>query len=63
MKKHLVVKYFDTYPEAKRLFDTKEEAVDFVERENSKSRNMPNTKWEYRGDVKKKSEELLNEFK
>lgn len=49
MKKHLVIKYFDTYPEARKCFDTKESAKTFVKEENEKLRNRPKTYWEYRG--------------
>ena len=30
MKKHLVIEYFDTYPENKFYFDSKEEAEEFI---------------------------------
>ena len=49
MIKHLVIRYFDTYPEARMYFDTKESAKIFVEEENEKLRNRPKTYWEYRG--------------
>ena len=32
MKKHLVIEYFDTYPENKFYFDSKEDADKFLEK-------------------------------
>ena len=49
MIKHLVIRYFGTYPEARKYFDTKESAKTFVKEENEKLRNRPKTYWEYRG--------------
>lgn len=50
MKKHLVIKYFDTYPEHKFYFDSKEEAEKFIE-EKRKSDTGYLTTYEYRGEV------------
>lgn len=48
MKKHLVIKYFDTYPEHKFYFDSKEEAEKFIE-EKRKNETKYLTTYEYRG--------------
>ncbi|WP_138158759.1 hypothetical protein [Peptoniphilus catoniae] len=50
MKKHLVIKYFDTYPENKFYFDSKEEAEKFIE-EKMKNETKYLTTYEYRGEV------------
>ena len=50
MKKHLVIKYFDTYPENKFYFDSKEEAEKFA-KEKWKSNTRYLTTYEYRGEV------------
>lgn len=50
MKKHLVIKYFDTYPENKFYFDSKEKAEKFAE-EKRKSNIGYLTTYEYRGEV------------
>lgn len=50
MKKHLVIKYFDTYPENKFYFDSKEKAEKFAE-EKRKSNTGYLTTYEYRGEV------------
>lgn len=47
MKKHLVIKYFDTYPENKFYFDSKEEAEKFLEKRQNTTRYL--TTYEYRG--------------
>ena len=49
MIKHLAIKYFDTYPESTKHFDTKESAEIFIEGENEKLKDRPKTYWEYRG--------------
>ena len=51
MKKHVVIKYFDTYPENKFYFDSKEKAETFV-KEKRKSDTGYLTAYEYRGEVK-----------
>lgn len=48
MKKHLVIKYFDTYPENKFYFDSKEEADKFI-KEKMKNDTRYLTTYEYRG--------------
>ena len=50
MKKHLVIKYFDTYPENKFYFDSKENAEKFLE-EKTKNNTGYLTTYEYRGIV------------
>ena len=50
MKKHLVIEYFDTYPENKFYFDSKEEAEKFIE-EKMKNETKYLTTYEYRGEV------------
>lgn len=50
MKKHLVIKYFDTYPENKFYFDSKEKAEKFL-REKRKNSTGYLTTYEYRGIV------------
>lgn len=50
MKKHLVIKYFDTYPENKFYFDSKEEAEKFLKVQN-KINTRYLTTYEYRGIV------------
>ena len=50
MKKHLVIKYFDTYPENKFYFNSKEEAEKFA-KEKWKSNTRYLTTYEYRGTV------------
>ena len=62
MIKHLVIRYFDTYPEARIYFDTKESAKIFVEEESEKLGNRPKTYWEYRGteEVEEWSLESIN---
>lgn len=49
MKKHLVIEYFDTYPENKFYFDSKEEAEEFIKEKDTKPRYL--TTYEYRGIV------------
>lgn len=51
MRKHLAIKYFDTYPEEQKVFDTKEEAIEFVNSQNRKLTNRNFSYWEYRGEV------------
>lgn len=50
MRKHLVIEYFDTYPENKFYFDSKEEAKEFL-----KEKRITNMRYlityEYRGEV------------
>ena len=53
MKKHLVIKYFDTYPENKFYFDGKEEAEKFAEKK-MKSNTRYLTTYEYRGIIEVK---------
>lgn len=53
MKKHLVIKYFDTYPENKFYFDGKEKAEKFAE-EKMKSNTRYLTTYEYRGIIEVK---------
>lgn len=62
MKKHLVIKYFDTYPENKIYFDSKEKAETFV-KEKRKSNTRYLTSYEYRGEVEinHKFSEVRNE--
>lgn len=50
MKKHLVIKYFDTYPENKIYFDSKEEAEKFLKKERKTDTGYLTT-YEYRGEV------------
>lgn len=50
MKKHVVIKYFDTYPEHKFYFDSKEEANKFI-KEKMKNDTRYLTTYEYRGIV------------
>ena len=50
MKKHLVIEYFDTYPENKFYFDSKEEAEKFLE-EKWRTNTRYLTTYEYRGEV------------
>lgn len=50
MKKHLVIKYFDTYPENKFYFDSKEKAEKFLG-EKRKNNTGYLTTYEYRGIV------------
>lgn len=49
MKKHLVIKYFDTYPENKFYFDSKEKAEIFLEGKKNNTGYL--TTYEYRGIV------------
>ena len=50
MRKHLVIKYFDTYPENKFYFDSKEKAEEFLkEKRNADTGYL--TTYEYRGEV------------
>lgn len=50
MKKHLVIKYFDTYPEHKFYFDSQKEAEKFLE-ERRKTNTGYLTTYEYRGEA------------
>ena len=50
MKKHLVIKYFDTYPKNKFYFDSKEEVEKFLE-EKWRTNASYLTTYEYRGIV------------
>ena len=50
MRKHLVIEYFDTYPENKFYFDSKENAEKFLE-EKRKNNTGYLTTYEYRGIV------------
>lgn len=50
MKKHLVIKYFDTYPDNKFYFDSKEKAEKFLKEQN-KTNTRYLTTYEYRGIV------------
>ena len=50
MKKHLVIEYFDTYPENKFYFDSKEEAERFLEKKRITNMRYLTT-YEYRGIV------------
>ena len=50
MKKHLVIKYFDTYPENKFYFDSQENAQKFLA-EKRKTNTGYLTEYEYRGTV------------
>lgn len=52
MEKHLVVKYFDTYQEDEEKFNTKKEALEFINYQNDLLKNSPLTSWEYRGVTK-----------
>lgn len=62
MKKHLVIKYFDTYPENKFYFDSKEKAEKFL-KEKRKVDTGYLTTYEYRGEVEinHKFREVRNE--
>lgn len=51
MKKHLVIKYFDTYQENKFYFESQEEAESFI-KEKEKNNTGYLTTYEYRGEVK-----------
>lgn len=53
MKKHLVIKYFDTYPENKFYFDSKEEAEEFLKEKRITNMRYLTT-YEYRGIVEVK---------
>ena len=50
MKKHLVIKYFDTYPENKFYFDSREKAMKFLEEQRKVDTGYLTT-FEYRGEV------------
>ncbi len=50
MKKHLVIKYFDTYPDNKFYFDSKEDVEKFLE-EKRRTNTSYLTTYEYRGEV------------
>ena len=50
MRKHLVIKYFDTYPENKFYFDSKEKAETFVKEKRITNMRYLTT-YEYRGEV------------
>ena len=50
MKKHLVIKYFDTYPDNKFYFDSKED-VEKVLEEKRRTNMRYLTTYEYRGEV------------
>lgn len=50
MKKHLVIKYFGTYPEHKFYFDSKEKVEKFL-KEKRKVDTGYLTAYEYRGEV------------
>lgn len=50
MKKHLVIKYFDTYTENKFYFDSKEDVEKFLE-EKRRTNTRYLTTYEYRGIV------------
>ena len=49
MEKHLVIKYFDTYPENKIYFDSKEEAENFIKETEKNPRYL--TIYEYKGTI------------
>lgn len=50
MKKHLVIKYFDTYPDNKFYFDSKEDVEKFLEEKRGTNTSYLTT-YEYRGEV------------
>lgn len=50
MKKHLVIKYFDTYPQNKFYFDSQEEAEKFLKKRRKTNTGYLTT-YEYRGEV------------
>lgn len=50
MKKHLVIKYFDTYPKEKFYFESTEKAEKFLE-EKRRTNTSYLTIYEYRGEV------------
>lgn len=50
MKKHLVIEYFDTYPENKFYFDSKEDVDKFIEKKRI-TEMRPRMTYEYRGIV------------
>ena len=50
MKKHLVIKYFDAYPDNKFYFDSKEDVEKFLE-EKRRTNTRYLTTYEYRGEV------------
>lgn len=52
--KYLVIKYFDTFPQEKFYFDTKEEAVVFAE-EHNKISNI--YEYIYRGKIMEENNE------
>lgn len=56
MNKHLVIKYFDTYPENKFYFDSMKEAEKFIE-EKRKTDARYLTTYEYYGVVEVEEEE------
>ena len=49
MQKHLVIKYFDTYPENLFYFDSKEDAEKFIKKKNKNLRYL--TTYGYKGIV------------
>ena len=53
MKKHLVIEYFDTYPENKFYFDSKEEAEEFLKKKRITNMRYLIT-YEYRGVIEVK---------
>ena len=57
MRKHLVIKYFDTYPENKFYFDSKEKAEEFLKGKRKADTGYLTT-YEYRGEVEINSYEL-----
>lgn len=54
MGKHLVIQYFDHYAEKEWVFNTKQEALDFVKKKEIELRNKDKTYVEYRGKTKSK---------
>lgn len=48
-RKHLVIRYFDTYPEKEYYFDTEQEAREFEQEQNKNRTEL--TEYMYRGKV------------
>ena len=53
MKKHLVIKFFDTYPQNKFYFDSREDVEKFLEKKRITNMRYLTT-YEYRGIVEVK---------
>lgn len=55
--KHLVIKYFDTFPQHKYYFETKEEAIAFAEERDGASAIY---EYEYIGEIDEIQKETSN---